>query len=264
MGNFKNSYGSYRQNNGKANHGILVCAHRSYHKNAPENSIASIVNAIAANIDLVELDVRTTKDSVLVLMHDETLDRTTTGSGLVSNYTLTEISQLNLRMGDSITSHKIPRLSEALMKMGDENISNLDLKAVNYHQLYDLLRKFGMEHEVISFIGTKEKVFEMTDIDSLYATLPLSETKSDMYLYCHNTQSSLQHLTDESYTDENMKWAHENGELIFVNALWGEDEDFIAGRTDSMDNIILLRPAIIQTDNPKLLAENLKSKGFHD
>jgi glycerophosphoryl diester phosphodiesterase len=242
---------------------ILVCAHRSYHKMSPENSLQSLRDAIETHIDIVELDIRTTKDSILVLMHDNTINRTTIGIGKVKDYTFSELQQFNLKIGDSITTHKIPLASEALKILKGRLIPNLDLKAVNYYQLYKMLQELEMEHEVISYIGRKEKVMKMIGIDSLFAVLPLSKTIEEMILYSKNTKSTLQHLTDESFTKENMKWAIDKGELIFVNTLWDEDKDFVLGNTKSMDNVIELRPTIIQTDHPKLLVEYLRKKGLH-
>ena len=76
--NLKNSTNNY----------VLVAAHRGDWRNAPENSIQAIKNCIEMGVDMVEIDVRMTKDSALVLMHDNTIDRTTTGEGKVSEWTL--------------------------------------------------------------------------------------------------------------------------------------------------------------------------------
>lgn len=242
---------------------ILVCAHRSFHKNAPENSVQSIKDAITAKIDIVEIDIRTTKDSVLVLMHDKDIDRVTTGKGLIKDYTFNELQQFNLKIGDSVTNEKIPLLYDALKLVKGKIIPNLDLKDVNYKQLYTMLSELQMEHEVISFIGKKNKIEEMILIDSFYAVMPLVKNKEEMIYYHQNTNSPLQHFTDESFTQENMKWTQEKRALVFVNALWDEDDDFILGKTASMDSIIALKPAIIQTDHPKMLRKYLKSKKLH-
>ena len=76
---------------------VLVAAHRGDWRNYPENSLEGINSAIEMGVDIVELDLQCTKDSVLILMHDNTLDRTTTGKGNVSKYTLDEIRKLNLK-----------------------------------------------------------------------------------------------------------------------------------------------------------------------
>lgn len=248
----------------KAKKNILVCAHRSYHNNAPENSLLSIKKAIEANIDLIEIDVRTTKDSILVLMHDSEIDRTTNGKGKIKDYTYKELQKFNLKSNDSITDEKIPLLVDALKLSKGKVIPNLDLKAVNYRQLHKLLKSVGMEHEVISYIGKEEKVKEMYAIDSLYAILPLVKSEKEIEYYTNNDNSPLQHFTDESFNKDFMNIANKNKQLIFVNTLWDEDDEFIKGNTKRMDEVINLKPAIIQTDYPKLLIEYLRRKKLHD
>lgn len=242
---------------------ILVCAHRSFHTNAPENSLHSIKNAIQAKIDIIEIDVRTTKDSVLVLMHDKDIDRITTGKGLIKNYTFLELQKFNLKMKDSITEDKIPLLEDALQMAKGKVIVNLDLKAVNYKQLYQMLKKYNMEKEVISYTGTQKEVNKMLSIDSIYAVMPLVKTKEEMLYYHQNTKSPLQHFTDESFTKDNMDWIRKNNKIVFVNTLWDEDDSFILGKMEAMDRVISLKPAIIQTDHPLLLINYLRSKKLH-
>jgi len=245
------------------NDNILVCAHRSFHTNAPENSLQSIKNAIQAKIDIIEIDVRTTKDSVLVLIHDKDIDRITTGKGLIKNYTFSELQQFNLKMKDSVTLDKIPLLEDALKMAKGKVIVNLDLKAVNYKQLYQMLKKYNMEKEVISYTGTLKEVNKMLSIDSIYAVMPLVKTTEEMLYYHQNTKSPLQHFTDESFTKDNMDWIRKNNKIVFVNALWDEDDSFILGKMEAMDLVIALRPAIIQTDHPLLLINYLRSKKLH-
>jgi glycerophosphoryl diester phosphodiesterase len=242
---------------------ILVCAHRSFHTNAPENSLQSIKNAIQAGIDIIEIDVRTTKDSVLVLIHDKEIDRITTGKGLIKNYTFSDLQQFNLKMKDSITEDKIPLLEDALKMAKGKVIVNLDLKAVNYKQLYQMLKKYNMEKEVISYTGTLKEVNKMLSIDSLYAVMPLVKTKEEMLYYHQNTRSPLQHFTDESFTKDNMEWIQKNNKIVFINTLWDEDDTFILGKMEAMDRVIALKPAIIQTDHPLLLIDYLRSKKLH-
>ena len=166
----------------KSDSNILVCAHRAYHKNSPENSLKSIQDAIEANIDIAEIDIRTTKDSVLVLMHDDYIDRTTTGKGLLKDYTYSQLQKFNLKINDSVTSHKIRKLSEILALVKDKIILNLDLKDIEPLSFYMLLKEYEMEHKVISFIWNKETIKELIKIDSSYAVLPLSANKSEMEL----------------------------------------------------------------------------------
>ncbi len=65
---------------------ILVAAHRGMHQDYPENSIPAIQEAIDHHLDIVEIDVQITKDGIPILMHDEEIDRTTTGRGEAQAY----------------------------------------------------------------------------------------------------------------------------------------------------------------------------------
>ena len=94
---------------------VMVIAHRGDWRNFPENSIEAIRSAIKLGVDMVEIDIRKTKDGNLILMHDETVDRTTNGIGKVSEMTFSEIEELRLMSGVGVpTDFKIPTLNEAL------------------------------------------------------------------------------------------------------------------------------------------------------
>jgi glycerophosphoryl diester phosphodiesterase len=243
---------------------ILVCAHRAYHKFAPENSIASIEQAIEAKIDIVEVDVNTTKDGILVLMHDNSIDRTTNGKGWISDFTFAELQQFSLKKDSIVTTHKIPTLSEVLSVAKDKIILNLDIKRVDVAKLYQQLKINKMQNDVFSFIWDKRKIEKILAIDATYAVLPEVSNKVEIEYYLQNVSSKLQHFNDKSFTNENVSWAKTKGIEIFMNSLWDADEAFVVGNTASIDNIIALKPAIIQTDHPKLVLAYLKNKNLHN
>lgn len=243
---------------------ILVCAHRAYHKLVPENSLASIQRAIDAGIDIVEVDVNTTKDGILVLMHDNAIDRTTNGKGWISDFTYAELQQFSLTFNGEVTTHKIPTLNQVLTLAKDKIILNLDIKRVDVSKLYQLLKTYKMQNEVFSFIWDKRKIDKILEIDSSYAVLPEVSNRSEMEYYLNNVTSKLQHLNEKSFTPQNMAWAKENNILTFMNILWQPDQDFITGNTTKVDQIIVLKPTIIQTDHPKLILEYLKNKNLHN
>lgn len=72
-----------------------VIGHRGNRAHAPENTLPSLLEAVALGVDALEFDVRITRDGVLVLMHDSTLDRTTDASGAVSAYTFSELEHVD-------------------------------------------------------------------------------------------------------------------------------------------------------------------------
>lgn len=94
---------------------VMVMAHRGGFVSTPENSISAIQNSIDMGVDFVEMDVQLSKDGFLVIMHDNSINRTTNGTGLVSDYTLAELKQFKLLMPNGAVSNEfIPSLKEVL------------------------------------------------------------------------------------------------------------------------------------------------------
>ena len=94
---------------------VWVMAHRAHtqDKTIPENSLSAIEAAVAAGAEILECDVRHTKDGVLVVCHDETIDATTTGQGRIADMTYDEILQYNLKdRAGKPTDEKMPTLEE--------------------------------------------------------------------------------------------------------------------------------------------------------
>lgn len=96
-----------------------LCAHRGSSVNYPENTIPAFQEAIFVGAQMIEMDPRMTKDSVLVLMHDERVDRTTNGKGFVRNITLSEIKKLDAgeKKDKSFIGVSVPTFEEALSIM---------------------------------------------------------------------------------------------------------------------------------------------------
>ena len=137
-----------------ASAGLLVVAHRSCWREAPENSIAAMNACIDLGVDMLEVDVRKTKDGHLVVIHDETVDRTTNGSGLVAELTLEELRTLKLREGAggpdaTTTEHSIPLLDEVLDELDGRVMINLDAKEDIREQTVAVARAKGVEDQVV-------------------------------------------------------------------------------------------------------------------
>jgi len=107
----------------------LVGAHRGGPAEGfPENATQTFAHALTHGPVLIESDVRMTEDSVLVLMHDETLNRTTTGRGPVGEHTLREVRSVQLLAGDTPTRFEVPTLAEALAWAEGRAVLQLDVK----------------------------------------------------------------------------------------------------------------------------------------
>ncbi len=111
---------------------IVISGHRGGMLSGyPENCIESFEKTLSFTESFFEIDPRLTKDSVIVLMHDETIDRTTTGKGKVSDYTYAELQQFHLVDRDgNVTEFKIPTLKACLDWSKGKTILNLDIKDV--------------------------------------------------------------------------------------------------------------------------------------
>ena len=139
---------------------VMVTAHRGDWRNAPENSLLAMKYCIDAKIDIMETDLKMTKDSVLILMHDETLDRTTTGSGYVKDWTLDSLKQLNLINGyREPTPFKIPTLEQALEYAKNKIIIDLDKSYPYIRQAYGIAKKTGTLNQVIFRVNDDWKTF---------------------------------------------------------------------------------------------------------
>jgi glycerophosphoryl diester phosphodiesterase len=108
-----------------------IIGHRGACGYAPENTIESIQTAADMGVTWVELDVKLTRDGVLIIMHDETLDRTTNGSGNVADTDWEDIKQLEAGswFADSFAGIKIPTLEEVVDVLLERDMGlNLEIK----------------------------------------------------------------------------------------------------------------------------------------
>lgn len=108
-----------------------IIGHRGCAGYAPENTLEGIHTAADMGVEWVELDVKLTKDQVPIIFHDDTLERTTNGSGKVADFTLDDLRQLEAGswFGESFSGLKIPTLEEALEVLIDRNLGlNLEIK----------------------------------------------------------------------------------------------------------------------------------------
>ncbi|MCD4832111.1 MAG: hypothetical protein K8R02_09980 [Anaerohalosphaeraceae bacterium] len=128
----------------------VVVAHRGYSAIAPENTIAAF-DACYGYADMVEFDVHSSLDSVLVVMHDETVDRTTNGTGLVSSFTLTELKALDAGswFSSEFAGEQIPTLQESIEAILPAMTPCIERKAGTAQQYIDLLETMGVIDDVV-------------------------------------------------------------------------------------------------------------------
>jgi len=130
----------------------LVSAHRGGDSDGlPENAIETFQHWAKQFPLIIECDVRMSKDSVLILMHDERLDRTSNGSGRIGKYTLAELKELLLKdKNGELTVYQIPTLEEALTWGKGNVVFTLDVKQdVPYSLLSEIIQKTNAQASVV-------------------------------------------------------------------------------------------------------------------
>lgn len=125
---------------------VLKIGHRGAAGYEPENTLISFKKAVELGVDMIELDVHLTNDHHLIVMHDETLDRTTNGKGKISEKTLAEIKKYKTKK----KFQDIPTLNEVFDEFSKKTKINVEIKGKKAAQATaKLVKSKGLEKEVI-------------------------------------------------------------------------------------------------------------------
>ena len=259
---------------------VSVISHRGDWRNTPENSIRAIQNCIDLGVNMVEIDIKKTKDNELILLHDKTLDRTTTGKGLPQDYTLAEIKQMRLRNGAGVaTSHQIPTLEEAMIVAKGKIWVNID-KGYDYFDLVEkVLEKTGTTQQVLIKAGLPyqkvvaenkavlDKLFFMPIIDMAN---PDAMTMVEEYIKNMQPKAFEVCFTQIDQALQNVLDRIQNsGSNVWINTLWpslcaglNDDRAVEENQQDSIwGKVIEMGASFIQTDRPKELVNYLRNQG---
>lgn len=129
----------------------LISAHRGGpENNFPENCIATFENTLKHTPAILEIDPRYTKDSIIIIHHDATLDRATTGKGKVADFTMDELKRLRLKeLKGNPTNHRIPTLNETFRWAKNKAILLLDKKDVPIEKRLEMVEQNNAESYTI-------------------------------------------------------------------------------------------------------------------
>ena len=264
----------YMYDKGKSKH-VMIFAHRGNWRNSAENSLQAFQDCIDESIDGIEVDLQMTKDSVLVIMHDETIDRTTTGSGKVSDHTLDQLRKLYLLTPIGVkTRQRIPTFEEMLLLAKDKILIQVDKWKAYGKQVAELAKKHNCERQIILRTTDNSEVTKRNYGECLNNVMVMP------VLVCKGGDTDNKKLEDftKNYTSPVMSFSFTRedfpilkqitklkkaGYRIWLNSLW---DTFNAGHDDEMavtnpDNsygwLINLGADIIFSDNPMLLKKYL-------
>lgn len=262
---------------GKSNY-VMIFAHRGDWRNAPENSLKAFQNCINEGLDGIEVDVQLTKDSVLVVMHDQTLDRTTTGKGNVSDYTYAELQKLYLKSPIGVvTRQRIPSFEDVLKIAKGKILIQVDKWPKVKEHVISIAKKHDCLNHLI-FRSSKDSKYVNKEFYNLqdkvnYIPVLVCKGKGDnekLDDFLDNIQTScisLSFTREDFQVLDRIKEISDKGFRIWLNSLWA---DFNAGHDDELATFdleasygwLLQHGAnIIFSDHPLLLKEYLEKTG---
>lgn len=239
----------------------LNLAHRGASAYAPENTLAAFDLAFEMGADGVELDVTLSSDRVPVIIHDDKVDRTTNGHGLIQQMTLAQIKQLDAGrwFGDKFAGERIPTLDQVLERIGKRGLVNIELKGM-------AVRDDGLEAAVASVVeqvhANDHVIFSSFNPFSLYRMSKILPAVPRGLLYADDlpvflrrawlrplARPTAMHPKHTMITPAFVSWARGKGYAINT---WTVNEP------DEMQRLIALGINAIITNKPDILGKVLE------
>ena len=152
-----------------------IIAHRGASTVAPENTLVAFEKAIELGADYIELDLRLSADDSLMVIHDETLDRTTSGAGKVEDHSYAQLKELSAgyeaQFGSSFLSAKIPTLLEVLQFARGRVKVCIDMKNVPEAMVISQIEQAGMVDEVFLMSYNFDKLKRIESVARQFKTV---------------------------------------------------------------------------------------------
>ncbi|MBS1523802.1 MAG: glycerophosphodiester phosphodiesterase family protein [Bacteroidetes bacterium] len=245
----------------KARHKFIVICHRGDHVKYPENTLAAYAEAINNGADYVEIDLRTTKDSALVSMHDNTVNRMTNAKGLIKDMTLDEIEQLQVKSRDSLDKkvYRVPTFEEILKLCKDKIYIYIDFKNASVPATYAMLKKYGMEKQVLVYINAIQQYIDWRhvapDMPLMFSMPNSAKDVEGMKTFINQVKPDILDGGWKEYSKEMVQFANEQNIPVWPDIQsMNEDKDW--------DTAIALGFKGMQTDHPAAFIKYLEEKGL--
>ena len=264
---------------------VIVASHRGDWRNYPENSIPAIESVIRMGVDIVEIDLKMTKDSVLVLSHDKTIDRMLNGKGLVSDFTLDSLRTFRLKRAHNVTtdSLRITTLEEALTVCKDRIVVNLDHAWDYYDAAIAVAEKVGVVDQILMKGKKPLKVVEdkLSTHENNFMYMPIIDINKPAGQKLFAEYKELGVGTQLAYeicwnkmtpeVENCMKDIIAGGSKVWANSIWGslcgyldDDAAYEFGPENYYGKLVDMGVTMIQTDRPEFIIDYLRSRGLHD
>ena len=232
-----------------------IIAHRGSSADRPECTIASVRRAIEAGATATEVDVRTTKDRRLVILHDATVDRTTDGTGLIGEKTLDEVKQLDAGgwFDPKYKDERVPVLGEVFAVCNDKIDILLDLKEQGEefaHAVAFLVKTKGQPRRTIVGVRSIEQAMLFRELLPESRQLGLIRSPDDVEAYAQAGVETIRlwpkWLTDESLVGR----VRDAGATLHLNGT--------TGAVDEVGELLKHQPYSLSSDDPARLVKTLR------
>jgi len=239
-------------------HKLIVIAHRGSHVKVPENTLAAYENAVKEGADYVEIDLRTTKDGHLVIMHDESVTRMTRKNGNLKDLNYEQIKELKIipNRKEDTTIYRVPDFARVLnFCKGRINIY-LDFKDADVKKTYTLIKKFGMQNNVVVYLNKEEQYRQWKSIAPripLMASLP--ENMDSTQLNNLLDKKPLD-IVDNAFDNNMVNLMHNRKIAVWLDAQ-GKDEG-----PEKWEHALKQGIDGLQTDHPESLIKYLENRGI--
>ena len=239
---------------------VAVISHRGDNRNYPENTMLAFESSLQLGVDYIEVDIRTTSDGFLVVIHDDTVDRTTNGTGRVRQHTFAEIRALDAGgwFAPQFAGLQVPTFNEVAQLAQRYNRSMyLDLKDGTSDKVYADLVATGMEARAVVYSGP----VRMKQLQVLDARVkPMPEAVNRVVLEASiELFDPLQVVAfnDNDFRDPVIELAQSIGADIYVDRLGSADT------TEFWADAVARGATGIQTNLPADLLAFLRANGNH-
>jgi len=244
----------------------LISGHRGgAQAGYPENCIETFENVLRHTPATFEIDPRLTKDSVIVLMHDPTLDRTTNGTGKLSDYTWEQVKKLKLKDSNGkVTNFRIPSLDEVISWSKGRTVVILDKKDVPFAMTADKIKKRQAEAHVMVTVHTADEATFYYEDNPRIMFEAFVKTKEALLEY---EKAGIPWNQIMAYVGPEMKTVnkplydmlHERGVMCMISAAPVYDKLDSARRIGAYQDIIRSGVDIIESDRPIEVARSISA-----
>ncbi|MHA8106941.1 glycerophosphodiester phosphodiesterase family protein [Aquirufa sp. 5-AUSEE-100C1] len=237
----------------------MISAHRGNTGTAPENTLSTYKKALQLQVEFIEIDVRTTQDGELIILHDGSLERTTNGTGSVKNWLFADLKNLSAgKSAPGYENERIPSLSEVCQLVRHWNTWHrkktylyVDCKEVEPSKLINVLQHYQLA-DSSCFYGNDRFLSELKNAYPGARVMPSLRRQDQINLKIQDLHPYAFDADFNSLTKEMVDESHTQGIRVFVDLL---------GPLDTVSNYRKAKSLgidLIQTDKPQLVFKTLQ------